>query len=185
MVLSMSTFAQTQGSVFVGGMFGANGSSTSTTTNVNGYKDTQKYNNSAFFKFLPEVGYYVTDNIAVGAKFKLGKSKDNTSFGIGPFVQASLPIVAGLNYVPSVFAGYIWSRTKGNDPLKYFGMEFKPAAIEFSVLNNMGINLSLLNLTWTHAKVVDKEMYDTRVKQTVDNCSWSIGSPTVGVRLYF
>jgi len=75
---------------------------------------TSSEGNSSF-TLMPNVGYFVAENIAVGGKFSLFTMEDYTSWGIGPFAR------------------YYFTKNTGGKPFLGAGVNFAGAEGESNV----------------------------------------------------
>ncbi|MBQ8336206.1 MAG: hypothetical protein IJY44_01590 [Bacteroidaceae bacterium] len=127
--------------------------------------------NSISFSIAPEFGYFVTDNVKVGAEVKYSTSASH-SFHVMPNVAYYLPLVGKqLYYTPqfSVGGGFQHGGDTG-----VFVMSFDLASLEFKPVDNMAISLGLVNLDYTYAGKYNNNVWFNLLT-----------SPKIGFRYYF
>lgn len=182
--LTIAANAQTeQGKVMVGGQVGFSTSK---------IKDTDIKANT--FSINPTVGYFVSDNWAVGTGIgynfsKSEENKDNSTkndaFQVSPFVrkysengpvrffaQLSVPMSWGKNTVES-------NNTKLESKFENYGVELAPGLAYFPT-STIGIELKVKGLYYNH----NKNKTDNRSVNTFGLDANSL-APTLGVQFHF
>lgn len=126
--------------------------------------------NSVSFSIAPEFGYFVADNIKIGAEVKYSTSASH-SFHVMPNVAYYLPIVDKLYYTPqfSVGGGF----QNGGDT-GIFAMSFDIASLEYRPVENMALSVGLVNLDYTCAGKYSNSVWFNLLT-----------SPKIGFRYYF
>lgn len=203
MLIAATSFAQMRGDMYVGGTLGITAGSSS---NVVIYKNTQTKSdplNSVNFTLAPEFGYFVIDNLKVGAKMAYGinSTGDDSwtnyhSFIIGPNVSYYLKLADRFYYTPEIgmYASVgsseynISDNTKSTFTQGGFNLALNIGSFEFMPAPNWGINFNLLgmNFNWLSGKqdgIIDK---DTKTTINTNKFDFNLcAGAMIGVRYYF
>lgn len=165
-VLAMSAIsasAQKKDDIYVGGTLGFSVSSISS----NGYRSS-----GASFSITPEVGFFVRDNIKVGASLAYSISGGTHTLLLMPNLAYYLPIVDKLYYTPQFSIGGGFGAYSGY-AAGAFALSLNIAALEYKPVENMAISMSLVNFDYT-------------LMDSSNGISFGfLTSPTVGFRYYF
>lgn len=205
MLIAATSFAQMRGDMYVGGTLGIVSGSSSSVQIYN--KTTIKSDpvNSVNFSLAPEFGYFVIDNLKVGAKIGYGVNATGNddiwanehNFIIGPNVAYYLKLADRFYYVPEIglYASVlsnvadITSNTKTTFTQGGINLAFNIGSFEFMPAPNWGINFNLLgfNFNWVSGnkdlEIVGKETYTT-INSSQFNFNLCAGA-MIGVRYYF
>ena len=160
-VLTVS--AQKQKQMYVGGSLGFGIS----LVGSNGYNST-----SASFGISPEFGYFVCDNVKVGAELGYGISGGTHSFVITPNVAYYLRIVDKLHYTPQFSIGGGFGASSGYTA-GAFALSFNLASLEYKPVEKMAISMNLVNLNYVNMEGVSNFGF------------YFLTSPSIGFRYYF
>lgn len=162
MGLFVSVNAQEKGDVYVGGNLGFSVSSAGS----NGYM-----NSSTRFSIAPEFGYFIVDNLKIGAELSYSVGGGHT-MTISPNVSYYLRIVDNLYYTPQFsIGGGFTSHSHNTNGVFSLSMSF--LSLEFQPKENWGISMDLVNLSYN-------------LENSYNHVGFNfLSSPSVGVRYYF
>lgn len=155
--------AQEKGDFYLGGTLGLGVSSSGS----NGYMHT-----STEFNIAPEVGFFVIDNLKLGAKLEYAVSSSRHTFTFAPNASYYLPIVDKLYYTPQLSIGGGFGVLSGNTQ-GVFDLSLNMLALEYKATDNIALSMSLVDLNYR--MIGDTNKVDFHLFNT----------PSVGVRYYF
>ena len=155
--------AQEKGDFYLGGTLGLGVSSSGS----NGYMHT-----STAFNIAPEVGFFVIDNLKLGAKLEYAVSSSRHTFTFAPNASYYLPIVDKLYYTPQLSIGGGFGVLSGNTQ-GVFDLSLNMLALEYKATDNIALSMSLVDLNYR--MIGDSNNVDFHLFNT----------PSVGVRYYF
>lgn len=124
------------------------------------------------FSIAPEFGYFVADNIKVGAELDYSISGGSHTFLVMPNVAYYLPIVDKLYYTPQFSVGGGLGAASGYTK-GAFALSLNVASIEYQPVENMAISMSLVDLSYAYMAKVNGVGFSF------------LASPKVGFRYYF
>lgn len=167
MMLSLSATAQKKGDSYLGVSLGYNTGkstlSTEITTNIAGSSNTTTDKSSTNYgdnlSLSAEYGYFVANNLRVGANLGYGYagvkgSPATHSLTIMPNVAYYVELVDGLYFTPNLSFGYGMSTQAMNDDdnltMNGFVAEFQPFALEFRPTSRMAMTVSLCSLQYAY-----------------------------------
>ena len=184
--ITLAANAQTEkGKVMLGGQVSYNGTST---------KDSDAKTNS--FSIIPNVGYFVADNIAVGTgvgyNWSENKSDNDNKNTTSSFVVAPFGRLYSANEGPVKFFGQLsvpmsWGTTKANDDklgtTANYGVELAPG-IAFFPTSNIGIDFKVKGL-YFESNTSKNEVTDAKVTRSNYGLNANSFTPSVGVTFHF
>lgn len=185
-VLGFAANAQTEkGKFMVGGQVGYHGQTT---------KDSDVKSNQ--FSIIPNAGYFVADNIAVGTgvgynwaenETAIGTKVNNSSFVLAPFGRMYSHNDGPVKFFGQLSVPMAWG-TQETDNTKTsttesYGVELAPG-IAFFPTSNIGIEFKVRGLYFNNSSSTEEA---TNVKTTTNNYGLDANSlaPTVGVTFHF
>lgn len=185
-VLGLAANAQTEkGKFMLGGQVSYQGQS---------IKDSDAKSNE--FSIIPNVGYFVADNIAVGTgigySWAENKNTANTKNTNSSFVLAPFGRMYSNNEGPVKFFGQLtvpmaWGTQEVNGDktatTANYGVELAPGVAYFPT-SNLGIEFKVRGLFYNNGSTTDEA---TDAKTTVNSYGLNVNSlaPTVGVTFHF
>lgn len=185
-VLGLAANAQTEkGKFMLGGQVSFQGQS---------IKDSDAKSNE--FSIIPNVGYFVADNIAVGTgigySWAENKNTTNTKNTNSSFVLAPFGRMYSNNEGPVKFFGQLtvpmaWGTQEVNGDktatTANYGVELAPGVAYFPT-SNLGIEFKVRGLFYNNGSTTDEA---TDAKTTVNSYGLNVNSlaPTVGVTFHF
>ncbi|WP_312137466.1 outer membrane beta-barrel protein [Sphingobacterium sp.] len=184
--ITFASQAQTEkGKIILGGQVGFAGES---------IKDTDV--KTTGFSIIPQVGYFVADNIAIGTGVgyswnKAEETKDNDQT-VGKFVVSPYGRMYSKNDGPVKFFGQLtvpmaWGTAKVNDTKTAttadYGVELAPGIAYFPT-SNIGIELKVRGLYYNNGSVKN-ETTDTKVTTNSYGLDANSLAPTLGVQFHF
>lgn len=185
-VLGLAANAQTEkGKFMLGGQVSYQGQS---------IKDSDAKSNE--FSIIPNVGYFVADNIAVGTgigySWTENKNTTNTKNTNSSFVLAPFGRMYSNNEGPVKFFGQLtvpmaWGTQEVNGDktatTANYGVELAPGVAYFPT-SNLGIEFKVRGLFYNNGSTTDEA---TDAKTTVNSYGLNVNSlaPTVGVTFHF
>jgi len=185
-VLGLAANAQTEkGKFMLGGQVSYQGQS---------IKDSDAKSNE--FSIIPNVGYFVADNIAVGTgigySWTENKNTTNTKNTNSSFVLAPFGRMYSNNEGPVKFFGQVtvpmaWGTQEVNGDktatTANYGVELAPGVAYFPT-SNLGIEFKVRGLFYNNGSTTDEA---TDAKTTVNSYGLNVNSlaPTVGVTFHF
>lgn len=185
-VLGLAANAQTEkGKFMLGGQVSYQGQS---------IKDSDAKSNE--FSIIPNVGYFVADNIAVGTgigySWAENKNTTNTKNTNSSFVLAPFGRMYSNNEGPVKFFGQLtvpmaWGTQEVNGDktatTANYGVELAPGVAYFPT-SNLGIEFKVRGLFYNNGSTTDEA---TDAKTTVNSYGLNVNSlaPTVGVTFHF
>jgi len=184
--LTFAVNAQTeQGKFLLGGNVSYNGESV---------KDSDIKSNS--FGIIPQVGYFLSDNIAIGTGigYQWNKNESNTNVETtkGEFVLAPFGRIYSNNQGPVKFFGQLsvpmaWGTTEVNDEktgsTAQYGVELAPGIAYFPT-SNIGIEFKVKGLYYNNSTLTNEV---TDVETTTNSYGLNVNSlaPSIGVTFSF
>lgn len=184
--LTFAASAQTeQGKFLLGGNVSYNGESV---------KDSDIKSNS--FGIIPQVGYFLSDNIAVGTGIGYQWNKNESSTNVettkGEFVLAPFGRIYSNNQGPVKFFGQLsvpmaWGTTEVNDEktgsTAQYGVELAPGIAYFPT-SNIGIEFKVKGLYYNNSTLTNEV---TDVETTTNSYGLNVNSlaPSIGVTFSF
>ena len=181
---SAATYAQTEkGNWMAGSDLGLSYESLKeTTSRKSGHTTIENEKTTNTFKFIPNINYFVINNLAVGLGLEYhntkvkGASDATDTFVIAPNATYFFPI--GGNLAPFVGAkvGHAWNSEGSNDSQKFRGLTVG-AKGGMAYFVNQGAALTGY-LSYDHQKLKNKE----NSNYSITNGKFSVG---IGVALFF
>ncbi|WP_312192247.1 outer membrane beta-barrel protein [Sphingobacterium sp.] len=181
--LTIAANAQTeQGKIMVGGQIGFE------TSKV---KDTDFKNNS--FSINPTVGYFVSDNLAIGTGVGYDWSKNETTdnstkrdaFKVSPFVR-KYSANGPLRFFAQLSVPMSWGKTtvetnnvKAESKFENYGVELAPGLAYFPT-SKIGIELKVRGLYYNYNKDKTNDVAENTFGLNVNSLA-----PTLGVQFHF
>lgn len=168
--------AQTKGDMFVGGSLGLGTTSVITdgnsSTNLN-------------FSISPEFGYFVTNNLKVGASLSYGIDFANYTthtLSIMPNLAYYVKVCDKFFYTPGLELGFVAAFSDGLS-MPGFGLGVNLGSFEFRPTNKFGLSMNLLSLSYVLLTYKDKNY---GVSFNSNAVSFNLGiNPSIGVKYYF
>lgn len=181
--LTIAANAQTeQGKIMVGGQIGFE------TSKV---KDTDFKNNS--FSINPTVGYFISDNLAIGTGVGYDWSKNETTdnstkrdaFKVSPFVR-KYSANGPLRFFAQLSVPMSWGKTtvetnnvKAESKFENYGVELAPGLAYFPT-SKVGIELKVRGLYYNYNKDKTNDVAENTFGLNVNSLA-----PTLGVQFHF
>ena len=185
-VLGLGANAQTEkGKFMLGGQVSYQGQS---------IKDSDAKSNE--FSIIPNVGYFVADNIAVGTGigYSWAENKDaantkntNSSFVLAPFGRMYSNNEGPVKFFGQLTVPMAWGTQEVNGDktatTANYGVELAPGVAYFPT-SNLGIEFKVRGLFYNNGSTTDEA---TDAKTTVNSYGLNVNSlaPTVGVTFHF
>ncbi len=198
-----AAFAQSKGDMYVGGGLTLGAGSTNYSEGAYSVKGT----NPTTFTIAPSFGYFVLDNLRVGAGLSLGitgqstgegdsKVRNNrTTFLVGPQVAYYLRLSDKLYYTPElgIYGGAVTETYKaGSVKVSQSGGAFKLglslAQVEFRATDKLAFAVDVMNLSYMNlsTKVDDVNEDGEPIKTKVSEGTFNFDiNATLAVRYYF
>ena len=199
-LVSFVAKAQDEGDWVIGGDF----SIVSTEVKIKSGNESTLWDKEMSFKFLPKIYYFISDNVALGAKIGYQHEKERNSHSTeesirydkeGAFVfrpEMFYYVDLGKNfyYRPSVYieiqTGKIKEETDSQTTDTYghktFGGGFVICAFEFKPVEKFGISFSCGNLAYSH----HSREWNTDESQSQNRFGLEFNlEPTIGFSYYF
>ncbi|MBQ9138044.1 MAG: hypothetical protein IJX65_05355 [Alistipes sp.] len=175
--------AQKKGDFYLGGMVGVGVNSTI----FEGESAT-----AANFSIAPEFGYFVGNNIKIGASIGYGFSDDTHSLTIYPNAAYYLRLCEGMYYTPGIELGFAMGATE-DITLPGIGLGVHLLSLEFRPTKHFGFTANLLSLNYVALfETVENPLasLDPDAKKSTTYTSHGVNftfglNPTVGVKFYF
>ena len=168
--------AQTKGDMFVGGNLGIS----TISLIVDGDSST-----GLNFNIAPEFGYFVADNLKIGASISYGiefADYATHTLSILPNIAYYVKVCDNFYYTPGVELGFAAGFTEGIS-MPGFGLGVNLGSFEFRPTNKFGLSMNLLSLSYVLLTYKDK---DYGVSFNSNAVSFNLGiSPSIGVKYYF
>lgn len=168
--------AQNKGDMFAGGSLGIS----TTSTIVNGNSST-----SLDFEIAPEFGYFVIDNLKVGASIAYGINFMDSAthiLSIIPNIAYYVKVCDKFYYTPGLELGFV-SGFSEDLSMPGFGLAANLGSFEFRPTNKLGISMNLLSLSYVLLTYNNK---DYGVHFNSNGVNFSLGvSPSIGLKYYF
>ena len=162
-MLAFTASAQKKGETSIGGNIGLG----ITSVGYEGYMNT-----GVTFSLAPELGYFIADNLKIGAGLEYSINSGIHSFAFMPNVSYYVRMVDNLYYVPSLDIGG-GLLAQDSNVAGLFGFSLDLFAMEYKATKNFGFGASLVNLSYA-------------LMGGIDSLNFSIlTSPTVSFRYYF
>lgn len=168
--------AQTKGEMFVGGNLGIS----TTSIIVDGESST-----GLNFNIAPEFGYFVADNLKIGASISYGiefADYANHSLTILPNIAYYVKVCDKFYYTPGVELGFAAAFSDGLS-MPGFGLGLNLGSFELRPTEKFGISMNLLSLSYVVLTYNNKD-YGVRFNRNAVNFNLGI-SPSIGVKCYF
>ncbi len=194
--------AQNQGSMYVGGRFGIDVGTASTTLKAGNETITEKDSSIPnTFTISPEFGYFVMDNWEVNANLKYGISsfiqKKNSSgtheftFGVG--TNYHIQLCDRISYAPGIGLDFGLQnryskvdsgsvKVRESDTGFLFGMDFQLARFNFRLNDHFALDLNVLGMKYGLASYGGN---DEGLSYTSNRNSFRFGTGSLGLRYYF
>ncbi len=195
---SVATFAQKQGDFFVEGTLGLSAGSVSTTVKSGNNSNTVKSSLGTNFNLYAGAGYFVMDNLKVGADlgYVLSNEGDTKTpvFAISPNVAYYVQLANNFYYVPSFNLNVLFgSQTTSTNILgttvsksySYtgFGANLTFLGFEYRFNKSIALGVDVANLYYNAVKIKDKD--DKTQSTTTGVFGVDFGSASVALRFYF
>lgn len=145
------------------------------------------------FSLNLEYGYFVADNLRVGANLGFGITDDESetrTFHIAPNVAYYVRLADKFYYTPNLSLGFGCGSSEYSDgysdedySMCGFVTEFQPFAVEFRPTKRFAMSVSLCSLQYTY---LSGKIEDLNTKIDTSALSFNLlGSAQVGFKLYF
>lgn len=195
---SVAAFAQKQGDFFVEGTLGLSAGSVSTTDKSGDNSNTVKSSLGTNFNLYAGAGYFVMDNLKVGADlgYVLSNEGDTKTpvFAISPNVAYYVQLANNFYYVPSFNLNVLFgSQTTSTNILgttvsksySYtgFGANLTFLGFEYRFNKSIALGVDVANLYYNAVKIKDKD--DKTQSTTTGVFGVDFGSASVALRFYF
>ncbi len=201
---SVAAFAQKQGDFFVEGTLGLSAGSVSTTVKSGDNSNTGKSSLGTNFNLYAGAGYFVMDNLKVGADlgYVLSNEGDTKTpvFAISPNAAYYVQLANNFYYVPSfnlnVLFGsqtrtwtesvpFLGTTTTVSKSYSYtgFGANLTFLGFEYRFNKSIALGVDVANLYYNAVKIKDK--YDKTKSTTTGIFGVDFGSASVALRFYF
>ncbi len=198
LLASVSAFAQSKGDFFVEGTLGLSAGSVKTTTKSGDNSNTNKSSLATDFNIYLGGGYFVMDNLKVGADLGYVLSKDGDTktpvFAIAPNVAYYVELANNFYYVPEfnvnvLFGSQNYSTsvlgTTVSKSYSYtgFGAALTFLGFEYRFNKSIALGVDIANLYYNSVKLKDKD--DKKQSTTTGIFGVDFGSASVALRFYF
>lgn len=198
LLASVSAFAQSQGDFFVEGTFGLSAGSVKITEKSGDNSNTSKSSLGTDFNIYLGGGYFVMDNLKVGADlgYVLSNEGDTKTpvFAIAPNVAYYVELANNFYYVPSfnvnaLFGSQTYSATVlGKNVSKSYSYTGLGAALtflgfEYRFNKSIALGVDFANLYCNSIKLKDKD--DNKKSTTTSTFGVDFGTASVALRFYF
>ncbi len=195
---SVAAFAQKQGDFFVEGTLGLSAGSVSTTVKSGDNSNTVKSSLGTNFNLYAGAGYFVMDNLKVGADlgYVLSNEGDTKTpvFAISPNAAYYVQLANNFYYVPSFNLNVLFgSQTTSANILgttvsksySYtgFGANLTFLGFEYRFNKSIALGVDVANLYYNAVKIKDKD--DKTQSTTTGVFGVDFGSASVALRFYF
>ncbi len=195
---SVAAFAQKQGDFFVEGTLGLSAGSVSTTVKSGNNSNTVKSSLGTNFNLYAGAGYFVMDNLKVGADlgYVLSNEGDTKTpvFAISPNAAYYVQLANNFYYVPSFNLNVLFgSQTTSTNILgttvsksySYtgFGANLTFLGFEYRFNKSIALGVDVANLYYNAVKIKDKD--DKTQSTTTGVFGVDFGSASVALRFYF
>ncbi len=195
---SVAAFAQKQGDFFVEGTLGLSAGSVSTTVKSGDNSNTVKSSLGTNFNLYAGAGYFVMDNLKVGADlgYVLSNEGDTKTpvFAISPNAAYYVQLANNFYYVPSFNLNVLFgSQTTSTNILgttvsksySYtgFGANLTFLGFEYRFNKSIALGVDVANLYYNAVKIKDKD--DKTQSTTTGIFGVDFGSASVALRFYF
>lgn len=168
--------AQTKGDMFVGGNLGIS----TTSLIIEGESST-----GLNFNIAPEFGYFVADNLKIGASISYGiESADYATHTLSvlPNIAYYVKVCNNFYYTPGLELGFAAGFSE-DISMPGFGLGVNLGSFELRPTEKFGISINLLSLSYVVLTYNDKD-YGVRFNTNAVNFNLGI-SPSIGVKCYF
>ena len=168
--------AQTKGDMFVGGNLGIS----TTSFIVEGESST-----GLNFNIAPEFGYFVADNLKIGASISYGiefADYATHTLSVLPNIAYYVKVCDNFYYTPGVELGFAAGFTEDLS-MPGFGLGVNLGSFEFRPTNKFGLSMNLLSLSYVLLTYKDKD-YGVRFNSNGVNFNLGV-SPSIGIKCYF
>lgn len=178
-ILATSIFsisAQTKGEMYAGGSLGIG--TTSLISKGNSATGVS-------FNIAPEFGYFVADNLKIGASISYGiESADYATHTLSvlPNIAYYVKVCNNFYYTPGLELGFAAGFTE-DISMPGFGLGVNLGSFELRPTEKFGISMNLLSLSYVVLTYNDKD-YGVRFNTNAVNFNLGI-SPSIGVKCYF
>lgn len=186
--LTFAAKAQTeQGKLFLGGSLGYN------YNKVNGTD-----NSTQGFNIAPSIGYFISNNFAIGTSVGYGYSKNSfdsdydypdlktQTFNVAPFARAYKGNES-FKFFGQLSVPMAWGNVKKDDTktqtIASYGVQLSPG-VAFFPHKNVGIELSVRGLYYSNNRVKD-EAIDVKTINSSFGLASDFFAPQLGVQFYF
>ncbi len=195
---SVAAFAQKQGDFFVEGTLGLSAGSVSTKDKSGDNSKTEKSSLGTNFNIYAGAGYFVMDNLKVGADlgYVLSNEGDTKTpvFAISPNAAYYVQLANNFYYVPSFNLNVLFgSQTTSTNILgttvsksySYtgFGANLTFLGFEYRFNKSIALGVDVANLYYNAVKIKDKD--DKTQSTTTGVFGVDFGSASVALRFYF
>ncbi len=182
--LTFAANAQTEkGKFIVGGQVGFS---------TEKIQDTDLKENS--FSLMPQVGYFITDNFAIGTgvgyewskKEAVGVETVNDAFKVAPFGRYYMG-EGPVKFFGQLSAPMSWGKVEVDDikthKVNNYGVELAPGFAYFPT-SKIGIEFKVRGLYYNHNQTTN-ELTDAKVKTNSFGLDANSLAPTIGVQFHF
>ncbi len=195
---SVAAFAQKQGDFFVEGTLGLSAGSVSTTVKSGDNSNTVKSSLGTNFNLYAGAGYFVMDNLKVGADlgYVLSNEGDTKTpvFAISPNAAYYVQLANNFYYVPSfnlnvlfgsqtTSANILGTTVSKSSSYTGFGANLTFLGFEYRFNKSIALGVDVANLYYNAVKIKDKD--DKTQSTTTGIFGVDFGSASVALRFYF
>lgn len=203
MLLSIASFAQTKGEMFIAGTVSADLGTQKTTLSDGSYSTSAKQSLSSSFGFGVEYGYFVADNLRLALAMSVpfssspveeidGKWLKNTAaaFAINPNIAYYVKLANRFYYTPEVGVSFDFGSRKEQlsksesykTPFWGWNVYANLLALEFRVTDKFAIGALIGSIGYGNTRFTDKD-----TDAYLDNSQFIFGlnDSSVHVRFYF
>ena len=203
MLMSVASFAQKKGEMYVAGTFATDFGSYAMSSSVDGYSTSEKTSFGTSFEIGGEYAYFVANNIrlSLGADFSFSSSpssivdvkrlKDKTiGFDIVPGVAYYVKLADRFYYTPEIAMLFEWCTIKNqlsqsiteSTPVSAWGGYINLLAFEFQASERIAIGVTVGSIE-AYSSIYDYKKYDMKYKMNQFFCDLNNGS--LHFRWYF
>ena len=204
MLLSLASFAQKKGDMFIAGEISTNFGFFTTSSSEDGYATTEKEPYATWLAAGVKYGYFVADNWKLGLaasvpfqSYSYDSSADNEKFKsssvslcLNPNVSYYVKLAEKFYYTPEF--GVSFQRCKETDKLaskiietshyKSLGVYLDFLALEYKVSDRFSISTYLGSIEWRSTKY---SYEDTDIKEKIKDFYFSLNDASVYFKFYF
>lgn len=203
MLVSMASFAQTKGEMFIAGTISADFGTQKATLSEGGFSTSASQPLSSSFSIGAEYGYFVADNLrltlAIAAPFSSSPTEEvdgkwlkdkASSFAINPNVAYYVRLADRFYYTPEIGVSFNFGSLKEQltksetytTPFWGWDVYVNLLALEFRVSEKIAIGAVVSGLSYGSGIYTNK---DTEAKYAVNQLNFDFNNSSVHFRFYF